>query len=204
MAAVSENITNHILAQATAQAQEILDSANTQAEEGVALAVSQAEERAKTLLEKAEKDAVEIAVRALSAADLKVRKHLLAQKRTLLDEVFQRAEQRFFAYENAEYTEAYVKLVLGALQKGDEGIAVAKEDAQRLGEGFVSAVNKGLVAKGMPANVHLLPPRDGILGGCVVISGGMEVDLSTRSVFKAVREQCEGEVAQTLFAHLEG
>ncbi len=204
MMAGSEKITERIVQQAQQQAQGILDQADAQAAAAIARAVHDAEQKAEAVIKQAALEAQDSAVRTMAVADLTLRKQMLTQKRAVLGEAFQKAAHQLSAMEDKQYAELYAKLVLEIVQKGSEGIAPAMADEKRLGEGFVASVNNALMQKGLPGDVKLLPARSQIAFGCVVVSGGMEVDLSVESVLRQTRERCEGEVASLLFAHLEG
>ena len=204
MAAESEKITAHILLEAQSQAEEFIDAAQKQADDAVARTARQANEQAEELLIMARREAEEGTVRTMAVADLTLRKKLLSQKRVVVDEAFTKAEQTLKAYDDDAFAKIYEKLVLDAVQKGDEGISPAKADVNRLDERFIASINQALIQKGLLGKVTLLPIRDGIQGGCIVISGDMEIDLSIQSVLHSVRERTEGEVAQILFAFLEG
>jgi len=200
----SEKITERIFSEAKAQAQEITEAARQQAEAAKERAVSDANAMANQILEKARQDAEEGKSRAMAVADLTLRKELLSQKHNVVNEAFAKAKEAFSALSDEEFASAYVKLVLEAVQKGEEGIAPSVVDAHRLGEGFVKRINEALQSKGLPHSVKLLPAREDVKGGCVVISGDMEIDFSVDSVLQTVRERCEGEVAAKLFAFMEG
>ncbi len=200
----TEKIIGRILQEAEDMAQELTQAARQQAETATARTMQEAKEQEARIVERARREAKEGASRTMAVADLTLRKELLAQKHRVLDEAFDKASQQFANLSDAHFVDIYLKLVLGALQKGSEGIAPAKEDAHRLGESFVAAVNDALVQQGKNAEVVLLPARDGLCGGCVLVSGEMEIDLSVQSVLNNVRESNEGEVAALLFAFMEG
>ena len=76
----------------------------------------------------------------------------------------------------------------------------SQADVQRLGQDFVNLLNQALQRAGRRAEVTLAHERTDIAGGCVVCSGGMEVDCSHQALLRAVREKTEGEINHMLFA----
>lgn len=199
----TEKISGRILDQAQAQAREIIENARGQADAAYARAQAQAQEQAAQIVANAQREARENAARAMAAAESTLRKEMLRAKRGVIDETFIAAERALSALDDKRFTTLYHALVMKALTKGEEGIAPAAADAHRLGAAFVDGVNTALKQRGTAA-VKALPPREAIAGGLVVVDGDMEIDLSVRSVLQEVRERAEGEVAQVLFAFLEG
>ena len=53
--------------------------------------------------------------------------------------------------------------------------------------------------EGKANGLVLAEPRNDIAGGCVIVSGGMEVDLSTAALIHGVQLVTEGEVSRLLF-----
>lgn len=197
----NERITQKILEEARENASSII----AQAKETAALAQDTA--RAKigadcdAILSKANSDAAEKQRRATVVAELDSRKKELAVKREILDIAYQKASEQFAGMDDAAYQDVYLKVTLPAIQKGTETIAPAKADEARLGKAFVDKLNAALGGKG---GVTLAPAREDIEGGLVLSDQGMEINLSTASVMRSVREETEGEVAQMLFAAQEG
>jgi len=197
-------ITDRILQEAKGQADAILKEAEEQAAAAKVRAAKSAKAQAEDIQEHAKKDSVEINNRIMAVWDLRNRKQLLGQKRAVLDEAFAKAGEAFSALDDERFVSIYHRLVLEAVQKGDEGIAPSAADARRINATFVSWINTELSKRRIPANIRLLPPRSDLLGGCAVVSGDMEINLSIKSVLEAVRERAEGEVASQLFAFMEG
>lgn len=200
----TEKITQRILQQAQQQASEIDAQARAQAQNVIDRQRAQAQQQAEQMIARADGESQERKQRVLAVADLELRKKTLAAKREALDAAFARAQQMLCEMDDDAYTALYQTLVLQAVQKGDEGIRPSKAETGRLGRAFVERLNAQLVQKGLPGQLRLLTANEAIDGGCMVVSGDMEVDLSAPAVLRNIREQIEGEITQVLFAKTEG
>ena len=120
----------------------------------------------------------------------------------MLDEAFREAESAFLAMEPAAYRAVYERIVLSAVSSGREGIAPAADET-RLDQGFVDGVNATLRAQGRTGELVLMPKREDISGGLILLEGSMEINLSTAAVMRQVREEIEGQTADLLFGQEE-
>lgn len=196
----TEKITQRILQQAQEQAAELRQQAEQAAAQAKQRACAKAEQDAQAIAAQGQTECRERQNRIIAVADLEMRKRRLAAKRQVLDEAFEAARTALAQLPEAEYRALYIKAVLAAVEKGDEQIAPAQADVQRLGQDFVNLLNQALQRAGRRAEVTLAHERTDIAGGCVVCSGGMEVDCSHQALLRAVREKTEGEINHMLFA----
>ena len=199
---MTEKITQRILEEAREKAQAI----RAEAESAGGSVVSEARERAQILTQKAEaaaKDSLSDAERRFVAvAELDAKKYRLGAKIQVLDEAFREAESAFLAMEPAAYRAVYERIVLSAVSSGREGIAPAADET-RLDQGFVDGVNATLRAQGRTGELVLMPKREDISGGLILLEGSMEINLSTAAVMRQVREEIEGQTADLLFGQEE-
>lgn len=199
---MTEKITQRILEEAREKAQAI----RAEAESAAGSVVSEARERAQILTQKADaaaKDALSDAERRFVAvAELDAKKYRLGAKIQVLDEAFREAESAFLAMEPAAYRAVYERIVLSAVSSGREGIAPAADET-RLDQGFVDGVNATLRAQGRTGELVLMPKREDISGGLILLEGSMEINLSTAAVMRQVREEIEGQTADLLFGQEE-
>ena len=199
---MTEKITQRILEEAREKAQAI----RAEAESAAGSVVSEARERAQILIQKAEaaaKDSLSDAERRFVAvAELDAKKYRLGAKIQVLDEAFREAESAFLAMEPAAYRAVYERIVLSAVSSGREGIAPAADET-RLDQGFVDGVNATLRAQGRTGELVLMPKREDISGGLILLEGSMEINLSTAAVMRQVREEIEGQTADLLFGQEE-
>ena len=199
---MTEKITQRILEEAREKAQAI----RAEAESAAGSVVSEARERAQILTQKADaaaKDSLSDAERRFVAvAELDAKKYRLGAKIQVLDEAVREAESAFLAMEPAAYRAVYERIVLSAVSSGREGIAPAADET-RLDQGFVDGVNATLRAQGRTGELVLMPKREDISGGLILLEGSMEINLSTAAVMRQVREEIEGQTADLLFGQEE-
>lgn len=60
-----------------------------------------------------------------------------------------------------------------------------------------------LRAQGRTGELVLMPKREDISGGLILLEGSMEINLSTAAVMRQVREEIEGQTADLLFGQEE-
>ena len=199
---MTEKITQRILEEAREKAQAI----RAEAESAAGSVVSEARERAQILTQKADaaaKDSLsDVERRFVAVAELDAKKYRLGAKIQVLDEAFREAESAFLAMEPAAYRAVYERIVLSAVSSGREGIAPAADET-RLDQGFVDGVNATLRAQGRTGELILMPKREDISGGLILLEGSMEINLSTAAVMRQVREEIEGQTADLLFGQEE-
>lgn len=199
---MTEKITQRILEEAREKAQAI----RAEAESAAGSVVSEARERAQILTQKADaaaKDSLsDVERRFVAVAELDAKKYRLGAKIQVLDEAFREAESAFLAMEPAAYRAVYERIVLSAVSSGREGIAPAADET-RLDQGFVDGVNATLRAQGRTGELVLMPKREDISGGLILLEGSMEINLSTAAVMRQVREEIEGQTADLLFGQEE-
>ena len=194
-----ETITQKILADARSAAEEVKAQACAAAQAEAARILDQAQLRAQNLEQQDCVEAEERARRIRGVAELEVRKHLLSAKRDLLAQVYAKAEQALASLPDGDFCALYHKVCLNMIEHGNEGIAPAQADAGRLNEAFIAGLNEALAQQGKANGLVLAEPRNDIAGGCVIVSGGMEVDLSTAALIHGVQLATEGEVSRLLF-----
>jgi V/A-type H+-transporting ATPase subunit E len=133
----------------------------------------------------------------LAAARMDIAKQLLAEKRMILDEVFQQAQQRLRNLSDEEYRTICTKLILEAVETGDEEIVVDK-DEKRINQDFINQVNKQLSSKGK-GNLKLSDQKQNIGAGFVLKRGQIKTNVSLNVLLDQARKELEIDLAKELF-----
>ena len=177
-----EKILAEIKAEAAAEADQTIAAARAKAEEILAAAHTEANAKTKAAKELTAKKKAEIEQSNDSAIALQRRRHILAQKRMLLDETLLKAKERVYNLPDSEYFSLLVQLAAKNAYSGDGTLIFNKKDRARLPADF-----QAQLAAALPAG-HSLAVGDQsrpIDGGFVLIYGDVEENCSIAAIFDA-------------------
>lgn len=186
-----EDIVNRIIADAEAEAADILKSASSRADD----IISAAEKRALMERGEAEAEAGERAKRIsdgrAAAARLDSAKILLAEKRRVIEEIYARALKKLQTLGEKESVALMERLLKDNAEEGDEIVfAQSFGYAARVLKLDVVAAKKLGVSK----------ERADISGGCLLRGRKSDKDLSYEALLRADMEEHQAEMAAKLFA----
>jgi V/A-type H+-transporting ATPase subunit E len=133
----------------------------------------------------------------LAAARMDIAKQLLAEKRKILDEVFQQARQRLQNLSDEEYRTLCTKLILETVETGEEEIVVDKSE-KRLNQDLIDQVNQQLGSKGK-GNLKLSDEKLNIGAGFVLKRGQIKTNVSLDVLLNQARKELEIDLAKELF-----
>jgi V/A-type H+-transporting ATPase subunit E len=194
----AEQVVNKILSEAHQQASAIAEQA-AQKNDAQTRQLEQELSAYRAETERQAKDAAEDKrSRMLAAARMDNARALLAAKGELLNEVFKRAEQRIVQMPDDAYRALMVKLMVQAVQTGDEEVIVGK-DERRINDDLIKQVNRQLGA-GFRGNLRLSDKRADIKGGFILSRGKVRMNGSVEVLIDRLREAMETELAAELFA----
>ena len=190
--------------------EKILSDARTEAEKITAEADEKFADKQKELAKKlddyhkqtehlAGEAAEEKRLRLLAGARLELRKQLLSTKMRLLDDVFKSAGQRMKELGDNEYRELMGKLMVEAVQSGDEEVVVGREE-NRIDAGLVKQVNSRLGSDNK-GKLKLSQEKGNFDAGFVLRRGKIKVNASLPVLLAQAREKLEIELANELFAN---
>ena len=133
----------------------------------------------------------------LAAARMDIAKQLLAEKRRILDEVFEQARQQVHNMPEQEYHALCTKLLLEASETGDEEIVVDKNE-KRINQDFVDQVNRQLSSKGK-GELKLSEQKQDIGAGFILKRGQIKTNVSLNVLLDQARKELEIDLAKELF-----
>jgi V/A-type H+-transporting ATPase subunit E len=194
----TEPVTQKILADARVEADKITKEAeDKEAAEQAKLAnqVKEYKKQTETLADKAGKDEK---AHILAAARMEIAGELLAEKRKILDEVFSRARQQLQNLPDDQYRKLITKLMLDAVQTGDEEVIVDSKES-RIDQQLISLVNERL-GSSKKGNLKLSQEKWDIEGGFVLRRGRIKTNVSFGVLLDRARSELEIELAKELFA----
>jgi V/A-type H+-transporting ATPase subunit E len=131
----------------------------------------------------------------LASARMQIAKNGLKVKKDLLDETFNMAAEKIMNMDAADYQGLMEKLILSAVQSGDEELVVDKNEG-RIDAGFVERLNSKLSDKG---RLKLSDSRADIGAGFILQKGRVRVNGSLKVLIDTARENLQTELAGELF-----
>lgn len=198
----AEQVVEKILAEAKAEAEQIINDAKGKIDEqGTQLDVQIAEydTRSAQLAQEAAEDKLQ---RMLAGARMDNAKQTLAAKVAILDSVFENAKTAVRKLPDDQYLSLMTGLIKQAVETGDEEVIIGK-DEKRIDDNFISKVNQTL-GSGFKGNLRLSAERADITGGFILSRGKVQVNASTDVLIESLRESMEIELSQELFGTTNG
>jgi V/A-type H+-transporting ATPase subunit E len=193
----AEQVIEKILADAKAEAEKIKKQAEeTQAVEQAKLdeQLSEFGKQTDIIAKKAGDDKK---AHLLAAARMDIAKQLLTEKRKILDDVFEQVRQHLENLSDEQYRRVMTKLMLGAVETGDEEVIIDKNE-KRIDREFIKNINQQL-ALGRKGDLKLSEDRDNLSGGFILKRGKIKNDVSVEVLLAQARRELETELAKELF-----
>jgi len=193
----AEEVIEKILADARAEAEKIKkESQEKEAAEQAKLDEQLKEYRKQTevIAQKAGKDKK---LHLLAAARMDIAKEYLAGKRKILDKVFAQARERLQNLPDADYRQLITKLMLNAVETGDEEVIIDKNET-RIDQDFINEVNKQL-SSNSKGKLKLSDERHNIGAGFILRRGRIKNNVTLDVLLTQARKELEIELAKKLF-----
>ena len=192
-----EQVIEKILADAKAEAQKI----TKQAEQAQADEQANLDEQLKVFKKQtdilAQKAGEDEKSHILAAARMDIAKQLLAEKRKILDEVFDQARQQLENLSDEQYLKLMTKLMLDAVETGDEEVIIDSKE-KRIDQKFIDKINQQL-SSGRKGNLKLSENKAGIGRGFILKHGKIKNNVSIEVFLAQAREQLEIKLAKEIF-----
>lgn len=193
----AEQVVEKILADARAEADKIKKQADDkEADEQAKLSEKLDEYKKQTgiLAQQAGKDEKS---HILAAARMNIAKEYLAEKRKILDEVFEQARQQLHNLPDEEYHALIKKLLLDAIETGDEKVVVDTNEG-RIDHEFIKQINREL-GPGYQGNLNLSDQRQNLGAGFILTRGKIKTNVSIEVLLDQARKELEIQLAKELF-----
>ena len=145
----------------------------------------------------AKKAAEEKKEHLLAAARMDIAKEYLAAKRKILDEVFEKAREQMQNLRDDEYIRLMTKLMLDAVETGDEEVIVNKNE-KRIDQKFIKHINREL-GPGFKGNLRLADEKQNLGAGFILRRGKIKTNVSLDVLLERARKELEIELAKELF-----
>lgn len=215
-----EKVTGKIIADAEADAREILDKAQAECDAIKAKFAAETEAEIEKLTDECDRECQALIIRARSSAAMAKRNALLEARAKLIDDAYAAAEKQIKNMNGEQYLELLCKMLRSSL-KGQleeeaeslrlygEDIAPASyevvlnsRDRETYGEKLLTAYREGYGARLSPATLaklRLAPDTAPIDGGIILRCGAVETNCSLAMLLAANRRETEAKVSRILF-----
>ena len=194
----AEQVVEKILADAKAEAEKIEEQAKADEAAEQAKLSEQREKYKKQTELLAKKAGENEKSHILAAARMNIAKEYLAEKRKLLDEVFEQARQQLQNLPDEEYRTLIKKLILDTVETGDEEVVVDTKEG-RIDHGFIKQINREL-GPSYKGNLRLSDQRQDIGAGFILKRGKIKTNVSIEVLLDQARKELEIELAKELFS----
>ena len=191
-----ENITKAIADEAEAQAQDIAKQADEQCDKILSEAKLAAQAEVDKINAAAEQKVNSIMQSAESFSTLDMKNAQLKAKMQLINEVFGGAVKYLCKLPDDEYFGCVNRLITENALPQSGKLILNSRDLARLPSGFMSMVSSNLSGGELALENS---PNDGIIGGCVLKYGDIEINLSFEQIILSQREQLVDKVNRALF-----
>jgi len=194
----AEQVIQKILSDAKAQAETITKEAQAKVAAEQAKADSRLAEYRQQDDVLAQQAAEDEKAHISAAARMDAAKEYLAEKSRILDEVFERARQRLGELPDNEYRDLMARLMLEAVETGDEEVVVGKDET-RIEQGLVNEVNDKL-GDDKKRELRMADDRCNLPGGFILRRGKIKSNVSPDVLLGQARNALVIELAQSLFS----
>ncbi len=196
----AEEVVEKILADAKAEAEKIkkqAEEAQTAEQEKLDEQLSEYRKQTDIIAQKASEDKK---AHLLASARMDIGKQLLAEKRKILDEVFDQAREQLENLSDGQYRKLMSKLMLEAVETGDEEVIIDKRE-KRIDQKFIKDINQQL-GSSRKGNLKLSEDKDNLTSGFILKRGKIKNNVSIEVLLTQAREKLEIELAKELFGKL--
>ncbi len=195
----AQQVTEKILANAKAEAEKLKSTAKgKQAAEQKKLdeQLDEYKKQTKALAEKAAEDEKS---HILAAIRMVLAKQLLAEKRKILDEVFEKARQQLQKLPDDQLRNLVTKLMLEAVETGDEEVIIDKKE-NRIDQQLIDKVNEQL-SSDKKTDLKLSDEKQDIGGGFILKRDKIKTNVTFDVLLNNARKNLEIELAKELFGN---
>jgi len=193
----AEQVTEKILADAKSQADKIKKEAHQKESDKQADFKQQMAEYKKQTQVLAQKAGEDKKLHLLAAARMDVAKGLLAEKRSILNQVFEDAREQMKNLPDEDYKKIMSNLMKQAVETGDEEVIVDNNET-RIDHKLIKMVNREL-GPGYKGNLRLSGDRQNLGAGFILRRGKINNNVSLNVLLGQAKKELEIELAKDLF-----
>jgi len=193
----TEQVTQRILADANQEARQIKQQAQEKEHNEQEKLNQQLAEFNKKTGQLAKKAADEKKMHLLASARMDIARLSLAEKRKILDEVFDNARQKLLHLPDQDYRELITRLMKSVVETGDEQVILDKKET-RIDNDFIQWINSE-ISSDKKGNLSLSEQRGDLGGGFILKRAKIKTNVSFDVLLNQTRQELEGRLAKELF-----
>lgn len=193
----AEQVVEKILADARAEADKTKKQADDKEADEQAKLSEQLDEYKKQTEILAQQAGKDEKSHILAAARMNIAKEYLAEKRKILDEVFEQARQQLQNLPDEEYHALIKKLLLDAVETGDEEVVVDTNEG-RISKELIKEINQQL-SSDRKSSLKLSDQRQNLGAGFILTRGKIKTNVSIEVLLDQARKELEIQLAKELF-----
>ncbi|NLM51718.1 MAG: hypothetical protein GX197_02690 [Firmicutes bacterium] len=196
----AEKLKEKILAEASRQAEAVLAEAREKAAAILEQSKKEAAAEEEAILAQARRQAEERKHRAQTIAELDARKEILAAKEKCIEETLAQVIERLRGLEPLQYEDLMYKMLLAAVQTGEEEIIIDEEDRSKFTKEFLRRVNTAIQRQGKKGKLKIVAESRNLQGGFILRDKDLEINNSFPALLRMQRDELEPEIAAILFS----
>ncbi|MDO5431343.1 V-type ATP synthase subunit E [Eubacterium sp.] len=151
------------------------------------------------LKNKEKADVEEVHRRSQLMTRLDSRKNILAVKRKVINEVFDKARTALDTLDESRYEALVTKIVVNGSETGTEKLQVPEKDIKRYKDGLLNKLNAALKEAGKIGELTLDETPAAFKSGVMLVGEMSDINGSFDVLIDDAREKYEREVAEMLF-----
>ena len=189
-----------IIEDARKEAAQIREKGRAEAEKLRAEYAEKAKRLREEIISREQRQAAEEKNRRKIQAKMEAGRELLAAKNRLVEEIFQALKKRLAGMKNEDYRELLQRLILEAVETGDEKLFFSIPDQRWLGEAFLAELNRELEKQGRKGALSYGEAAAELSGGFILQRGKVVQNFSLENLVEMKRDELLPEIGRRLFA----
>lgn len=137
--------------------------------------------------------------RIITEAKLKANKDILAEKQSIIEELFNGVIDKIEKLDDKTYLSFMEKLILDNVEYGDENVYIGTRERKEVNKDFIEKINSKLKNKGKKGQLQLAAKNILIRGGVVLGTEEIRKNASIEILLDRLKEDIETELSQFLF-----
>lgn len=195
----ADKIIEKILAKANEDVALIEQETAEKVQSSVAAIERRTELTLNALKNKEKADVEEVHRRSQLMTRLDSRKNILAVKRKVINEVFDKARTALDTLDESRYEAFVTKIVVNGSETGTEKLQVPEKDIKRYKDGLLNKLNTALKEAGKIGELTLDETPAAFKSGVMLVGEMSDINGSFDVLIDDAREKYEREVAEMLF-----